>query len=481
MIRKILILVVLAVAALAGVLLFNTLRFTSRQAFNEAQPAPELPAEAVAHFRQAVTYRTISNDNPALFDSAQFTGFRRFLETTYPNVHSKLSREIVADYSLLYKWEGRDQGLGPIILMAHQDVVPIEDATKTMWTVDPFGGELKEDFIWGRGTTDDKLNLVSIFEAVEKLLKENYQPERTVYLVFGHDEELGGSGAKAVAAVLKSRNVKAELVLDEGGIITKEKVPDMTRPVALLGTAEKGFLSLELTVEKAGGHSSMPEEETAVDILSKALVNLRANPLPAEFTEATEGLFDHIGPEMTFSKRLFLANRWLFKRGIISAYAKGGGTNAMVRTTMVPTIINAGMKENVIPTVAKAVVNFRLLPGNSAEDVIAHVTAAINDERVKISSYGKAGSEATPVTSTQSFAYRKVEMSVRKTFAQTITTPFLLIGGTDSRHFGEVSSGIIKFSPMVDPIGFHGIDERVSLESYRYGIWFFEQLIRDSK
>lgn len=453
----------------------------SRQMKVEAVPAPEVSEAALKHFQQALSYKTISYGDSSLFDSAQFSGFRQFLETTYPNFHSKLSREILAGYTLLYKWEGKNPELKPVILMAHQDVVPIEEATQSMWTVDPFGGEVKDGFIWGRGTTDDKINLISMLEATEKLLLENIQPERTVYFSFGHDEELGGKGAKAVAALLKSRNIEAEYVLDEGGIVTLEKMPGITKPLALLGTSEKGYLSLELSVEVAGGHSSMPEEETSIDILNKALVNLRSQPFPSDLTGSTLEGTAYLGPELPFVQKMAFANQWLFKGMIIDIYEEKPQSAAMVRTTMVPTIINAGVKDNVVPTVAKAVVNFRLLPGDLSEKVIDEVKRKISDDRVKVKNNNSFLSEASAVTSAESTAYKKIDEAIKKSLPQTISSPFLVIGATDSRYFGEVSANIIKFSPMIDPIGFHGIDERVSLESYRTALWFYEQLLRKSE
>jgi len=453
----------------------------SRQSKVEGLQAPEISESALKHFQQALSYKTISYGDSLLFDSAQFIGFRRFLETTYPDFHSKLSREILAGYTLLYKWEGKSPELKPVVLMAHQDVVPIEEATDSMWTVDPFGGEVKDGFIWGRGTTDDKINLISMLEATEKLLAENVQPERTVYFSFGHDEEVGGKGARAVAALLKSRNIEAEYVLDEGGIVTLDKMPGITRPLALLGTSEKGYLSLELTVEIAGGHSSMPEEETAIDILNKALVNLRSQPFPSDLTGSTLEGTAFLGPELPFVQKMAFANQWLFKGMIIGFYEKTPQGAAMVRTTMVPTIINAGVKDNVVPTVAKAVVNFRLLPGDLSEKVIEEVKSKINDDRVKVNNKNSFFSEATAVTSAESTGYRKIDEAIKKSLPETITAPFLMIGATDSRYFGEVSPNIIKFSPMIDPIGFHGIDERVSLESYKTALWFYEQLLRNTE
>jgi carboxypeptidase PM20D1 len=480
MLKKILLVVATGLLLFSAVLLFNTFQFKSKQLLVEATTAPEVSAAAIQHFQEAIRFRTISHGDPSLFDSSAFLNFHKFLATTYPLIHATFTQESVARYSLLYKWEGKNSGLKPIILMAHQDVVPIEEATKEMWSVDPFSGELKDDFIWGRGTADDKINLISIMESAEKLLSEKFQPERTIYLSFGHDEELGGEGAQATVAILKERNVSAELVLDEGGIVTKDKIPGMTKPVALIGTSEKGYLSLELTAQKNGGHSSMPESETSIDILANALVRLRQRPFDPTFSESTQGFMEHVGPEMPFLQKIVFANRWLFEGVIVGIYEKTGSGNAVVRTTIAPTIIHAGVKDNVIPTIARATVNFRLLPGDSSAEVIRRVKQTIDDERITVEAFNSFIGEPTGVTSENSFAYKKVDEVAKKTFSNTITTPFLMIGGTDSRHFSEISEGIIKFSPMTDPIGFHGIDERVSVDGYRTTLWFYEQLMRNT-
>lgn len=481
MIKRILFFLLALIVLLATVLLFNTFRFTSRQADIASLPAPEIPNEALTHFTEALHYKTISYGDTSRLDSSQFFGFHRFLEKTYPLFHQKLSKEVLVKYSLLYRWEGKNPELNPIVLMAHQDVVPVEEGTEKLWTVDPFAGIVKDNFIWGRGTADDKINLISIMEAAEKLLRENVQPERTIYFSFGHDEEVGGKGAQAAAALLKSRGIQVDLVLDEGGIISLDKVPGMTKPVALMGTSEKGYLSLELSVEKNGGHSSMPEKETSIDILTKAIVKLREKPFDAGFSPSTQGFIKYLGPEMPFMQKMVFANIWLFRPVVIGIYEKSGPGNAMIRTTAVPTIINAGVKDNVVPTVATATVNFRLLPGDSSSIVIQKVKELISDERVKISLSKSFLSEPSAVTDDESYAYKKVDAISKKVYKGIVGSPFLMIGGSDSRYFSEVSKGIIKFSPMIDPIGFHGIDERVSLESYQTSLWFFEQLMRDTK
>jgi carboxypeptidase PM20D1 len=479
MLRRLLLVISGIIAVLLSILLIRTLTFKSRQTHVHVKTAPEFDSLALEHFLSAIQFKTISFSDPALFDSVQFKGFRDFLQQTYPLTHEHLKKEIVAGHSLLFEWEGTDKNLKPYILMAHQDVVPIEEGTESIWTVDPFKGVVRDNFIWGRGAADDKINLIAIMESVEKLLKEGFQPSRTIYLAFGHDEEVGGTGAIAIAKRLQEKNVKADLVLDEGGIITRSKIPGMDKPVALLGTSEKGAMSLELRVQKSGGHSSMPEAETSIDILAKAITKLRENQFEPHFSPSTEGFLDYVGPEMPFGKRIAFANLWLFTPVVNSIYEKSGPGNAVIRTTIAPTIIKAGVKENVIPTVATAIINFRLLPGDSAGMIIEKVKTIIADERVEIKPQLPVR-EASAVTSTDHFAFKKVEQIVRSLSDSLIAAPFLMIAATDSRHFGEVSDGIIKFSPMYDPIGFHGIDERVGIESFRTSLWFFEQLIRDA-
>ena len=479
--KRILLILLALIVALGAIILFNTVRFSSSRVSVQATAPPDAGKASTDHLLEAISYRTISFGDSSKFDSSQFLGFRRFLERTYPLAHEKLKREIVDGYSLLFSWEGKHPELNPVVLMAHQDVVPIEDETRSMWTTDPFKAVVKDGYVWGRGSADDKINLISIFESVEKLLGENFQPERTIYLAFGHNEEVEGTGAIAMAKLLKSRGVTADLVLDEGGIITVDKIPGMKdKPVALLGTSEKGAMSLELRAEKNGGHSAMPEAETAIDVLTGAITRLRAESFDARFSPSTQGFLQSVGPEMPFGYRIVFANLWLFTPIVHGIYEKTNTGNAMIRTTVAPTIIHSGIKDNVVPTVATATINIRMLPGDSSSMIIQKVKDLIADDRVKVTVKGKIR-EGTEVSSTEGYGYKKVSEAISRTHQDIITSPFLMIAATDSRYFGDVSDNIIKFSPMIDPIGFHGIDERVSLQSFNLTIAFYEQLIRDTK
>lgn len=475
--KRVLSVLALCVTCLIGVVLFRTLDFDSKQTKGLVTELPVLDSSALRNLRAAITFPTISHEDSSSFDSAAFLDFQQFLRKSYPKCYERLELTFVQKYTMVFRWPGSVSTVRPVVLMAHQDVVPVEKATENLWTAEPFSGVVKDGYIWGRGTADDKINLIAIMQSVEKLLASGFAPERTIYLVFGHDEEVGGSGAKAVAEWFRDEGIRPALVLDEGGIVTREKVPGLKRTVALIGTSEKGFLTIRLNVEKGGGHSAMPERETAIDVLAAALARLNDTAFEPRFSPSSEAFAEFIGPEMPFMQRMAFANLWLFRPLVFGIYEKSAAGNAMIRTTMVPTIVNGGVKENVVPTHATATLNLRLLPGDSVKHVEARIKEIINDERVHLTRIDSR--EASTVTSPDSFAYQIVHRTAAETYDSVVATPFLMIAATDSRHFDGVSDGIIKFSPMIDPIGFHGIDERVSLESYRRSLLFFEKLIRN--
>jgi carboxypeptidase PM20D1 len=186
--------------------------------------------------------------------------------------------------------------------MGHLDVVPIVPGTEAQWSHPPFAGDIADGHVWGRGTLDDKSSVIAVLEAVEKLAGEGYRPRRTIYLAFGHDEEVGGpEGAAKVVEALAARGVTHfAFVADEGGAVGQGLVPGIDKPTALIGVAEKGYLNLRLTVAGEGGHSSTPPAETNVGILSRAVARLEATPFPARLEGAARDMFDYLGPEMSF-------------------------------------------------------------------------------------------------------------------------------------------------------------------------------------
>ena len=264
------------VAVLVLTLVVNTLATESRQIDAAPLTAFTLDTTAAAERLAGVLrFETVTQRDPADLDSSAYQQLHGYLRDAFPRVHETLQVDTVSGLSRLYTWPGRDTSLAPIVIMGHTDVVPIEAGTDTAWTHPPFSGALADGFVWGRGALDDKASVVGALEAVEGLLQADYQPERTVHLAFGHDEEVGGArGAQQIAERIAARGHRPALVVDEGGAITEGALPGVEKPVALVGVAEKGYLSIELVATSAGGHSAMPPPRTSVEIVSEAVAAL---------------------------------------------------------------------------------------------------------------------------------------------------------------------------------------------------------------
>lgn len=484
--KKILLLLVLCLVALCTVLLVNTFRFTSKQVQVQSINALALDQSALAgRLAQSLRFQTVSYQDTAQFRSEEFKGLHNFLEQSFPRVHSTLTREVVGDYSLLYTWKGREGAGRPILLLSHQDVVPIEPGTENSWTQPPFEGRINEGYIWGRGALDDKVGVLGILEAVELLLAQGFEPQRTIYLAFGHDEEIGGrNGAVKLAALLQSRGLTFDYILDEGSAIADGILPGVASPVALIGIAEKGLLSVELTVETEGGHSSSPPPQTAIGILGRAISRLEENQMPGSIKGVVGQMFQFVGPEMAFGKKLVFANLWLFRPLVERQMAAQPSTNAAMRTTTAVTIIEGGVKENVLPSKARAVVNFRILPGDSIKSVLDHVNRTINDARVKVTSFGETANEPSAVSNTESAGYKTLEQTIRQVFQGAVVAPSQISGATDARHYAALSNSIYRFAPFTvraeDLKRLHGTDERISVENYAQCVRFYHQLIQNS-
>lgn len=475
---------IVAVALLA--LAANAARLSSRQ---PPSGSPDVAASefnainetgAVERLSQAIRHRTVTTDTQAISGPEPFAPFQAFLASSYPLFSKNLPLEVVGGYSLLYMWQGRQPDLPPLILTAHQDVVPAEDLTG--WTHPPFDGVVADGAIWGRGTLDDKSGLIGLLEATESLLARGFIPDRTIYFGFGHNEEGGAleNGASAIARALHARGVRAATVLDEGGWIY-EKVPGVTKHVALIGIAEKGYLSLQLSVTGAGGHSSMPPGETAIGILGRAVDAVERHPMPARLDGASAALFDALAPEMSFGMKTLFANRWLTRPLILRELAKQPATNAAIRTTTAATIIRGGDKENVLAPSASAVVNFRLLPGDSADSVIEHVRSAVNDPRVNISPYRTTGVPASRVSSTTAPAFLKLGQAIRTAMPDVLVAPYLTLGATDGRRYEDVADNIYRFLPIDQPGAtelLHAPNEHIQISAYLKLIHAYSAIIQ---
>lgn len=461
-----------ALLLLIVVLLFNTIRMSSKQVAPEPLEEVTIAQDIYQNLSKGLQYKTISYSEDAVPDSTAFFGFHRFLEGTFPLVHQKMTLEKISTYSLLYTWPGSDPSKKPIILMSHQDVVPVDEPTLGDWEAGPFEGKITETEIIGRGTMDDKGTLIALLEAAEGLLEESFQPERTIFLAFGHDEEVGGpNGAAKIAEYLKAKGVHAAMTLDEGGFLAEDLVPGINT-VAVVNLAEKGFASFKLIVETSGGHSSAPPKENTIGILAQAIVDLENNQRPYKLVKPIDYQFEYMGQELPFFQKVAFANPWLLKKPVLEAL------NA--HTTTAPTIIDGGIKNNVIPTVAEATVNFRILPGETIASVQEHIKNTISD-KIKVEPVGFL-TNPSPVSSIDSDAYKILEKTIRSMFPNSVVVPGLLGGGTDSRYFYDISEDVYRFYPIrLNPNNrtrFHGIDEKISKANYKELVEFSYHLIK---
>ncbi|HKW40388.1 MAG TPA: M20 family peptidase [Gemmatimonadales bacterium] len=484
--KRVILVLLVAFIGLAAAVVTRALGTHSRQP--SVAPVPREPLDTTAlaeRLAGAIRFKTISYQDSSRFEPREFDGLHRYLRESFPKTHAALKLEKVNGYGLLYEWTGSDASLAPVVLLAHQDVVPVEPGTEGKWTEPPFEGRIAGGYVWGRGALDDKGSLVAIFEAVEHLLTAGAKPRRSVYLASGYDEEVGGRrGAAQIAATLASRNVHPEFVLDEGGALTSGLIPGIGVPVALVGIAEKGYMTVELVAHAEGGHSSMPPPRTAVGMLADALTRLERDQMPRAIRGPTAAMFDYLGPEMPFGPRLVLANRWLFGGLLAAQFGATPQGNALVRTTTAPTVLEAGVKENVLPSTARALVNFRLLPGDSVAGVLAHVRDVVRDAAIDVRALPGNVTGASVVTDVEAEPFQLLARTIRQVVPSAIVTPWLLAGGTDSRHYTRLTPNVLRFVGAAlgkdDVRRVHGTDERVGVQAYADAVRVYVQLLKNA-
>ena len=359
-----------------------------------------LPTDAIKHMTEAIQIATETPNDAFEYDSAVFYSYRKLIEKNYPLVHQQLSRTVIDSFNYIYKWQGTDTTKLPMVLMAHYDVVPVEASAIKLWHAKPYGGEVKDNYIWGRGVLDDKSSMISLLEATEAQLKAGFIPSQTIYLCFGADEESNGRGAAAMVKYFESKKQRFDMVVDEGGEISTEDNKNIRQPIASVGVGEKGYVTLVLSVQRAGGHSSIPEKSSSIGILSKALHTIEENQIPTRITPPIKAYLERISSYNTnFFEKMQLSNLWLFEKWVLHNMTQNRSSNALVRTTLVPTVVNSGVRDNVIPTFATAMVNSRILPGETPNSVKAYVEKIVNDTNVKISIYPNY--ETMPSTTTE--------------------------------------------------------------------------------
>ena len=434
---------------------------------------------AAEHLGAAVRFKTISNQNPADNQLAEWDKLQAWLASTYPKAHAAMSQDKVGQ-TLVYSWPGSDPGAQPIIMMAHQDVVPVTAGTEKDWKHDPFAGTIADGAVWGRGTVDDKGSLVALFEAMEALAAQGFKPKRTIYLVSGHDEEVGGTGAEAAAKWLAERKVKALFTLDEGGLISTN-TPVINAPAMMIGVAEKGFVTLKVTANAPGGHSSMPPKEIGTVNLARALIAIHENQFPMELRGPTAGMIEVLAAKAGGMTKVAVANQWLLG-GLVKRQVGSTPTGAAaLHTTIAPTMLEGSPKENVLPQSANALVNYRIAPWDTSATVLEKARAVTKGLGVEVNFTERKPREPSPVSSSTSLGWQMIVASAQAGYPGVVASPYLVVGGTDSRSMVGVSDDVYRFMAIAfstdDVKMLHGTNEHMTVKNLEGLITFYTRLL----
>lgn len=440
---------------------------------------------AMDNLSKAISIPTVSYPEKERVDFSQFEKFHKFLEEAYPLIHKNLTKEVVLEASLIYRWEGTRSDLDPVALLAHQDVVPVSAGTEGDWTNPPFGGVNDGEFIWGRGALDMKNHLIAVMEAVETLLEEGFKPERDVYLLFGQDEEVvasGNGGAKNIMDTLKDRGIHLDSVIDEGGAIIPLNVKGVIENKDLIGVgiAEKGYTDIEITVTAKGGHSSQPPVHSALGELAQVIRDLEGNQFKAELMPFVSDLFSNLGRSCTYPVRLVTCNLPYMKPLLKYGMTKIPFTACLIRTTTAVTMAEGSPAANVLPQKASVVVNFRQMPGTTVQDVIDHIRKVCRNKNIEIKVL--KAKEASSFSPTESRTFRIIEELCVQENKNAIVAPYLVMGGTDACYYEPVCENIFRYSPYKVSVELlrctHATNERIPVSAIEPAVAFFKRYVK---
>ncbi len=466
------------VALFLCVIIVRTLGFKPPKEENREIEKVEIDSEAaISALAELVKCKTISRYTHEEEDDAEFEKLIALLPKLYPHVFEKCSFTQLADRGILFYWKGRSEG-EPAVMMAHYDVVPVNE---DKWDKPPFEAIIEDGVMWGRGTLDTKVTFNGVLSAANKLISEGFVPENDIYFAFSGGEEVSGDGARHIVNYFKEKGITLGVVVDEGGAVVENVFPGVKKPCALIGIAEKGMIDLKYTVETNGGHASAPKPHTPVGVLSMACCKVEKNPFKSHITKPVAEMFDTLGRHSTFIYRMIFANMWCFG-GVLDMIAKksGGEMNALMRTTVAFTQMKGSTAANVIPPSASMVSNIRLNPADSVDGAVTYIEKTIGDSNVKIEKI--QSSEPSRISTTDCDGWHKVCRAVADTWQGSIVSPYLMVQCSDSRHYGEISDRVYRFSAMdltsAERASIHGNNEKIRLESVVRAVEFYVRLMK---
>ena len=470
--------VILTIAAVfLAVILFRAVLFLPRDEPQQSAKPVTFDREAAVNALAAlVRCRTVSYADPSLEDDGEFEKLIALLPELYPHVAETCSMRRLDDRGLLFCWKGRGEG-EPAVLMAHYDVVPVEEEN---WEKPPFSALIEDGVMWGRGTLDTKVTFSGILSAADALISQGFTPENDVYFAFSGGEEISGKGAVNIVRWFAERNIVPAMVVDEGGAVVRDVFPGVKEPCALIGIAEKGMLNLEYRIASSGGHASAPKPHTPVGRLAMACARVEAHPFPSHLTKPVLEMFDNLGRRSTFLYRIIFANLWCFRPVLDRICKKSGGElNALVRTTVAFTQMRGSKAPNVIPPSASMVANMRLNLEDSVASAVEYIRRTIGDADIEL--VVGDHTEPSPISRTDCEGWRRVANAVSATWPGSVVSPYLMVQCSDSRHYRDLSDRVYRFSAM-DLTGeerstIHGNNERIRLEVIHRSVEFFIRLL----
>ncbi len=432
---------------------------------------------AAESLSEAISFQTISNSDAPTSGKGEWVRMREFLKTRYPLAHRVLDREIISGFTILYRWRGMNPDLEPILFCGHLDVVPAVGN----WSHGPFSGDIEDGYVWGRGAIDCKHIVISLLEAVEQLLATDFVPPRDIYFAFGHDEEIGGNdGASNLAKVFLQQGIRFAMVLDEGCAITSPEGLPISTPVAHIAATEKGQYNLQLTARGTQGHSSTPPKNSAIALLSEAACRIEWGQCPPRLTPVVEHMLKLLADRLPFEWKFLINHNKLFRKKLLKELAQNPTTNALIRTTIVPTMVHSGNAYNIIPDTAEMIFNVRLLHGDDIEKVVTYLQDLTKDLNIEIETLkGRIPSELSDLSGA---ALDAISKSIYQIFGDIPVVTTLMSGGTDCRKYEKFSKSVYRFCPFELPAEelhrMHGVDERVSIESLGKAVAFYMDLFK---
>ncbi len=433
--------------------------------------------KVIYNLQELIKCKTVSYKDASLEDEKEFEKLINKLPKLYPAVFKTCEFKRFEGRAILLKWKGETNG-NPAVMMSHYDVVPVNE---DLWTVAPFEGIIKDGSLWGRGVADTKVTLNGALTSANNLIESGFTPKCDIYFAFSGNEEINGKGAINIVNYFKENNITPEVVLDEGGAVVTNVFPGVSTPCGLIGIAEKGMIDVEYKCSSNGGHASAPKPHTPVGILSKACVKIEKKPFKTHITKPVKEMFNVLGRKSTFLYRLIFANLWCFKWVItLLCNMSGGEINAIMRTTVAFTQMKGSSASNVIPPEASMVSNIRINPNDTVDSCLEYLKKTVNDSSVEITKIH--GINPSRISRTDVKGYDMVATAVASTWKGATVCPYLMVQCSDSRHYGEISDRVYRFSAMdltkEERAGIHGNDERVRIDAIFKSVEFYTRLLK---